>query len=345
MQKGLDLLEMDVRFVDEQGEVTIKTMVTKRSVEMQPLVLQSEPNSRKGKPINKHLRRTAALLTALSGELIGTFLLTLVICTAVSAAVLSGALVGLWQVAVVCGMGVAISIYCVSYISDACHLNPAITIASAVIRYKSFSWKLVLPYIAAQLVGGVLAGVALFAVNSGAISLYEKENRIERGQNSSIITAMIFGEYFPNPALYDHSNPDSLEVISMFGALAVEGWTTCILAFVIFSLTDESNSSVGRKDRVVTPLLIGLTVAIMISTHGHLTQVGMNPARDLGPRLVAACVGWGTVAIPGPRWGFWVYVVGPVLGALAGAALSGLVLARAVKLVRRWRENETTNRN
>lgn len=332
---------MDVRFVDEQGEATVKTMVTKRE-ERQPLVLQSEPSNRNSKPVNKHLRRAVTILTALSGELIGTFMLTLVICTAVSAAVLSGALVGIWQVGVVCGMGVAISIYCVSYVSNDCHLNPAITVASAVIRYKSFSWKLILPYILAQLLGGILAGIVLFAVNAGTISFYEKENRIERGQNSSIITAMIFGEYFPNPALYDHSNPESFMVISMFGALAVEAWTTCILAFVIFSLTEESNTSVGRKsNRVITPMLIGLTVAIMISTHGHLTQVGMNPARDLGPRLVAACLGWGTVAIPGPRWGFWVYVVGPVLGALAGAAMSSLVLARAVKQVRRWREDDT----
>lgn len=337
---------MDVSFLDEQGEERVKTLVEKRNEERQPLVnLQNEANSVDNEPLdkplhkNKRLRTGVMLLTALTGELVGTFILTLVICSAVSAAVLSGALVGLWQVAVVSGLGVAISIYCTSYLSDA-HLNPAITVAVAVVRYKTFSWKLVLPYILAQMLGGILSGIVLFAFNAMAISLYEEENGIVRGQNSSVITAMIFGEYFPNPALYDHSNPKHLEVTSMFGALAVEAWTTCIFTFVIFSLTDKSNTLVGRKNKVLAPFLIGLTVAVLISTYGRFTQVGMNPARDLGPRLVAACAGWGTVAIPGPRGGFWVYVVGPVIGALAGATLNGVVLAKAAMLLKRWRGDE-----
>lgn len=172
------------------------------------------------------------------------------ICSAVSSAVLSGTLIGIWQVAVVCGVGVAISIYCVMYVSEACHLNPAITVAFAVVRYKTFSWKLVLPYILAQLLGGILSGTVLLAVNTKAISLYEEQNGIERGQNSSIITAMIFGEYFPNPAIYDHSDPKNLEVTSMYEALVVETWTTFILAFVIFSLSDNSNTLV-RKNSVL----------------------------------------------------------------------------------------------
>ena len=335
------MLEMDVSFVNDQGESTVQTMVAKRSEESQPLVdLRGELNSGDERPTihgRKRLKTATAVLLALAGELVGTFLLTLVICSAVSSAVLTGALVGIWQVAVVSGIGVAISIYCVSYISDACHLNPAITVAFAVIRYKVFSWKLVLPYILAQLLGGVLSGIVLLAFNAGAISLYEEQNGIERGGNSSVITAMLFGEYFPNPAIYDHSNPKNLEVVSMYRALAVEVWTTCILAFVIFSLSDTSNTLVGKNGGVLVPFLIGLTVSIMISTHGQFTQVGMNPARDLGPRLVAACAGWGTVAIPGPRGGFWVYVVGPVFGAVGGAALNGLVLSRVVNFVKRLR--------
>ena len=51
-----------------------------------------------------------------------------------------------------------------------------------------------------------------------------------------------------------------------------------------------------------------------------ITQAGWNPARDLGPRLVAVALGWGGIALPGPGGGFWVYVLGP----LAGAPLGGL---------------------
>lgn len=344
---------MDVKFVDEGGVETKRTMVARCDGETHPLV-RLQQQQQQGERTQPHGgrclekgrlgRAVGGLALSMGGELVGTFLLTLVICSVVSSSVLSSAQTGLWQVAVVCGLGVAVSIYCTSYISDA-HLNPAITLAFAVVRRTHFSWKRVGPYILAQMVGGVLAGGVLYAFSSEAIALYETERGIERGDNASVITAMMFGEYFPNPALYDHSDPDSLRVASMLRALAVEAWTTSILAFVIFSLTDESNTAVvggggGKGGRVVVPLVIGLTVSILISLYGPYTQVGMNPARDLGPRLVAACAGWGAVAIPGPRRGFWVYVVGPLLGAVLGAALSGLVISRGVKVVGRWRERE-----
>lgn len=335
--QGLDCLEMDVSFVDEQGIETKRTLVAKCNGDNKPLVsIQCKDEVKKHpQKIKWYLVKAGMLLTAMSGELIGTFILTLVICSMVSVAVLSGAPVGIWQVAVVCGLGVAVSIYCVSYVSDA-HLNPAITVAFAIVRYKSFSWTNILPYIAAQMLGGVLAGATLYAFNSDAISLYENENGIERGGNGSVVTAMMFGEYFPNPLLYDHSNPANLEVVSLLKAVA---WTTCILTFVVFSVTDKANAAVGRENKVLAPLMIGLTVSMMISIYGPLVQVGMNPARDLGPRIVAACAGWGLVAIPGPRGGFWVYIVGPMIGALLGAALSGLVISKAVRVVKRWKEN------
>jgi hypothetical protein len=50
-----------------------------------------------------------------------------------------------------------------------------------------------------------------------------------------------------------------------------------------------------------------------------MTQCGINPARDLGPRLVSLLAGFGEVALPGPEGGFWIYVAGPLAGALAVA--------------------------
>ncbi|MBI3966314.1 MAG: aquaporin [Chloroflexi bacterium] len=66
---------------------------------------------------------------------------------------------------------------------------------------------------------------------------------------------------------------------------------------------------------------IGFTVAILISVFAPLTQAGWNPARDLGPRIVAFALGWGPIAIPGPRWEVLVYVVGPLAGGPLGAWL------------------------
>jgi glycerol uptake facilitator protein len=68
-------------------------------------------------------------------------------------------------------------------------------------------------------------------------------------------------------------------------------------------------------------LFIGLTVSILISVIAPLTQAGFNPARDFGPRLFAYFAGWGPIAIPGPRGGFFaVYILSPVVGAVVGGA-------------------------
>ena len=69
----------------------------------------------------------------------------------------------------------------------------------------------------------------------------------------------------------------------------------------------------------------------------------MNPARDFGPRIFAACAGWGRMAIPGPRNGFWVYIVGPILGAIIGAGLNDWILSNAVILSRKLKETNATN--
>ena len=134
---------------------------------------------------------------------------------------------------------------------------------------------------------------------------------------------MMFGEYFPNPAIYG-TGPDAAALISPAGAAFVEGFGTAILALVIFSLTDQRNAGLSTKN--MTPLLIGFTVAALISLFAPLTQAGWNPARDFGPRIVAFLAGWGSIAIPGPSNGFWVYIVGPMIGAPVGAAVHEFLL-------------------
>ena len=73
---------------------------------------------------------------------------------------------------------------------------------------------------------------------------------------------------------------------------------------------------------MVIPGLIGFTVAMLIALYAPLTQAGWNPARDFGPRLVAYFAGWGKVAIPGPRGGFWVYIIGPYIGGIIAGGFS-----------------------
>ena len=73
---------------------------------------------------------------------------------------------------------------------------------------------------------------------------------------------------------------------------------------------------------VVIPGLIGFTVAMNLALYAPLTQAGWNPARDFGPRIVAYFAGWGNIAIPGPRGGFWIYILGPFIGGILAGGLS-----------------------
>src|SRR3972149_724695 len=91
-----------------------------------------------------------------------------------------------------------------------------------------------------------------------------------------------------------------------------------LLACFVFALTDRANST--RPASNLSGAFIGISVAIIIAILAPLTQAGLNPARDFGPRLVSYLFGWGEVAIPGPRGGFFtVYILAPLLRAPAGA--------------------------
>ena len=259
---------------------------------------------------------------AFVGEAVGTYILVLFGIGSVAAAVATGAQVGLWQVAVVWAFGVALAIYVSANVSGA-HLNPAVSLAFAIFRRSDFSFRMLPLYWAAQLIGAVLAGVTILAVFSPFIVRFESDNGIARGEAGSQLSAMMFGEYFPNPAIYG-TGPDAAALISPVGAAFVEGFGTAILVLVIFSLTDQRNAGLSTKN--MTPLLIGFTVAALISLFAPLTQAGWNPARDFGPRIVAFLAGWGSIAIPGPSNGFWVYIVGPMVGAPVGAAVHEFLL-------------------
>jgi glycerol uptake facilitator protein len=262
-------------------------------------------------------------------ECLGTYLLVLVGCGVVHSAVLTGSPSSLWQVAIVWGLAIMLAIYVSGAVSGA-HINPAITLAFAV--RGRFAWPLVPPYIASQLVGAFAAAATLFVLFGPLLTAREQERHVVRGRPGSEITAMCYGEYFPNPGLLSSSGPYSEEahrqlntMVSEPMAFLAEALGTLILAMMVFAVTDERNS--GGPGGRLAPVFIGLTVTALISVLAPLTQACFNPARDFGPRLFAYFAGWREIAIPGPTpTGFvTVYIVAPVVGALLGAHLYDLL--------------------
>ena len=256
-------------------------------------------------------------------EGIGTFMLVFFGCGAVHAAVLTGAQAGLWQVAIVWGVAIMLAIYVVGGISGA-HINPAITLA--LILWGRSPRHLVLPYIVSQMAGAFIAAAVLFALYQPHLAAREKALKVERGQDGSEVTAMCYGEYFPNPGshekLYVERKYDERNaLVGPATAFLAEFLGTLFLALAVFALTDEHNT--GAPPGYLAPVFIGLAVAILISVIAPLTQACFNPARDFGPRLFAYAAGWGRVALPGPNGlhVFTVYLIAPLSGAVAGGGV------------------------
>ena len=259
-------------------------------------------------------------------EVIGTWLMVFAGTAVVAAAVLAGAQTGLWQVAVAWALGVALAIYLTAAASGA-HLNPAVSLAFAIFRPRDFPKRFLLPYWLSQLLGATLAGVSVLTLYGSFIRRFEEQQGVTRGEPGSQLSAMMFGEYFPNPGAAG-TGEAAMSLVSPLGAMAVEAVGTGILVLVIFALVDRRNSALPVKH--LAPVFIGLTVALLISMLAPLTQGGWNPARDFGPRLVAFFAGWGEMAIPGPSGGFWAYIAGPLIGGPLGASVYEFLLRPAI---------------
>jgi len=120
------------------------------------------------------------------------------------------------------------------------------------------------------------------------------------------------------------------KTVTVADAFLIEVVSTAVLVFMIFSMTDPRNRVlIGSKD--MAPFFIGFTVAVMIAIYAQFTQGCMNPARDLGPRIISAIAGWGSIAIPGPRNEIWLYIVAPMVGGPIGGAFFEFCLGRGLR--------------
>jgi MIP family channel proteins len=225
------------------------------------------------------------LVGAAIAELVGTFILvfggTAVAVAAILARPTAGPAYDSLAVALAFGLALAAVVAAVGHVSGA-HVNPAVTLGMA--AAGKFPWNYAPIYIGAQLVGAVLAALATWLTFGGA------------GARSE---ANLAGTY---PA----------QGVGDLQAFVVEILITFILVFVVMAVaTDE------RAPAAIAPIAVGFALAVGVFVAGPVTGGSVNPARSLGPMLVA-----------GDLTSVWLYVLGPIIGGVLGALLYDRFLAQ-----------------
>jgi len=221
-------------------------------------------------------------MNRLLAETLGTFWLVLGGCgSAVLAAGFPEVGIGLLGVALAFGLTVVTMAYAIGHISG-CHLNPAITVGLWV--GGRFDAKDVLPYIIAQVIGGVIAGGVLYIIATGQAGF---------DVPASGFAANGYGEHSPGQ-------------YSLTAALVCEVVMTMMFLLVIMGATD------ARAPQGFAPLAIGLCLTLIHLISIPVTNTSVNPARSTG---VAVYVGdWAISQL----WLFWL---APIVGATIGALL------------------------
>ncbi len=194
------------------------------------------------------------------------------------------------------GLAVMLGVFIAGPYSGA-HLNPAVTLGLA--AAGTFSWGLVIPYIVAQMLGGFLGAVLVYAY-------YKNHYDATEDPEAKLST------FCTIPAIRSYGRNLFCEIVGTF-----------VLVFVILALATKGNTpEVGMGSLGAFPVAM-LIVALGMSL-GGTTGYAINPARDLSPRLAHALLpirGKGS-----SDWSYsWVPVVGPIVGGFLAAGLYCLV--------------------
>jgi aquaporin Z len=216
-----------------------------------------------------------------AAEFFGTFWLVLGGCgSAVLAAAFPNVGIGLLGVALAFGLTVLTMAYAIGHISG-CHLNPAVSIG--LWAGGRFPANRLLPYIAAQVLGGIVAGGVLYLIASGKVGFDVSAGFAANG--------------------YDTHSPGGY---SLFAALISEVVMTMMFLLVILGATDE------RAPHGLAPIAIGLCLTLIHLISIPVTNTSVNPARSTGVAVFVG--GWAIEQL----WLFWI---APIIGGLLGAAI------------------------
>jgi aquaporin Z len=216
-----------------------------------------------------------------AAEAVGTFWLVLGGCgSAVLAAAFPEVGIGLLGVSLAFGLTVVTMAYAIGHISG-CHLNPAVTVGLT--AGGRFPTSDVLPYIVAQVVGGVIAGGVLYVIASGAPGFDLAKGFAANG----------YGAHSPGG-------------YSLMAGFVTEVVMTAMFLFIIMGATH------GKAPVGFAGLAIGLGLVLIHLVSIPVTNTSVNPARSTGVAVYAG--GWAL----GQLWLFWL---APILGGVVGGVV------------------------
>jgi glycerol uptake facilitator protein len=248
-------------------------------------------------------RLWAELMAEFAGTMIillfgsGVCAMTVLFATGAPGEVVNG---GYTNITLGWGLGVMLGVYVAGRISGA-HLNPAVTLALAF--FRGFPWSKVIPYSLAQTAGAFAGAVTVFFNYRAAFDRFDPA--LEK-------TAGIFTTF---PAFPD------LPAVGWFD----QALGTALLLFLVFALTDERNQAPAAN---LMPVLIGLIVVAIGISFGSLHGYAINPARDLGPRLLTVLAGFRHNGLTDGSGVFLVPLLAPLAGGVGGAGLYDLCIRR-----------------
>ncbi|KAK0532297.1 hypothetical protein OC835_003392 [Tilletia horrida] len=198
------------------------------------------------------------------------------------------------------GIGVAMGVYAAGGISGG-HINPAVTISFAI--FRGFPWRKVPLYILGQMVGAFVGALVIYGIYSNPLHSVDPDQ--------TELTAAIFATY---PVDYLRT---STTRISCF---LNESVGSAILLLVIMALGDSNNTPPvdGMAPLALLWLVVGIGACL-----GWQTSYAINPARDIGPRLMLWAVGY----TPEVVWTFdalyflWAPCLATIVGGIVGCFL------------------------
>jgi aquaporin Z len=221
------------------------------------------------------------MMRTYGAEFFGTFWLVLGGCgSAVLAAAFPNVGIGLLGVSLAFGLTVLTMAFAIGHLSG-CHLNPAVSLG--LWAGGRFPAKELLPYIVAQVLGGVVAGGVLYLIATGKAGFDLSAGFASNG----------YGAHSPGG-------------YGLLAALITEVVMTMMFLLVILGATDK------RAPQGFAPIAIGLCLTLIHLISIPVTNTSVNPARSTA---VAVFVGdWAISQL----WLFWV---APIIGAMLGAAI------------------------